>query len=156
MLQKTRHRAVLLIALIVSLAGACLLTGCASVYVRFYEPAPNSPGSPVTPEASPLYTYSRNPDRDGKQLAREGYVLIGTSCFLGEADPRTPDRSYAGKQAMRQGMKLGTAVVMQHFNSATFGYWVFTSYWAYPVDKHGAAPIDFSFNWEGTIRDRCS
>lgn len=123
--QKTRPRAVLLIALIVCLAGTCPLTGCASVYARFYEPAPSTHTSPVSPEAGALYEYSRNPERDGQQLAREGYVLIGTSCFLGQADPGTPDRSYAGKQAMRQGMKVGAA-------------------------------SDFSFNWGGTIRQRCS
>lgn len=45
MLQKTRLRALPLIALILSLGGSCLLTGCASWFERFYKPASASYGS---------------------------------------------------------------------------------------------------------------
>lgn len=123
-------------------ATGLALCACASEYALYYEPVLH--GSLVPPQRSPLYKYSVHPDRDGKQLAREGYVLIGTSCFLGG---RSPEEIM---QAMRQGTKVGAAVVMQrfHYQGEALDYWVFTSYWAYPVAEQGAAASDFSFNWD--------
>ena len=126
-------------ALIPGLVGACLLTGCASDFTRFYEPAPNSHGSLVTPQGSPLFKYSVDRDRDDKQLAREGYVLIGSSRFLYHT---WLPPLYEG--AMRQGMKIGAAVVLLHLHYTGFleEAWVSTSYWAYPVDEGGGAARD--------------
>jgi len=79
MLHKTRHRLRLLIALIASLSG--LLTGCASPFERFYKPAATRHGTSVTSPATPLFAWSQDPNGDGKKLAQEGYLLIGTSSF---------------------------------------------------------------------------
>lgn len=38
---------------------------------------------PVVPSASPQLVWSADLTGDGKRLAQEGYVLIGTSSFLG-------------------------------------------------------------------------
>ncbi|HEV2472683.1 MAG TPA: hypothetical protein VGS41_08470 [Chthonomonadales bacterium] len=123
-------------------ATGLALCACAGEYARYYEPAPH--GSLVPSQGSPLFKYSRNPDRDGKQLAREGYVLIGSSCFL--AGSPVPSMY---QQAMTQGMKVGAAVVLLHIHFTPEDWWVFTSYWAYPVDKQETPASSSSLQWEG-------
>lgn len=187
MLQKTRHRALLLIALIVSLVGSCLLTGCASWFARTYTPAPASYGStkdlerayapsetmhrvpicgamashtfiyatvdengkaavlgtlapgqftdilsesgastvpsevtqlsigPVVPPASPKLVWSADPTGDGKRLAQEGYVLIGTSSFFGWGiffSQTGQGIAQATQEATAQGKSVGASVVL--------------------------------------------
>jgi hypothetical protein len=127
---------VMLSALMSALAGACLLTGCATSFQRFYEPVPNSGALLATPEATPLFEWSRDPGNDARLLTREGLVLIGTSSFI--ATTFTPDPSYAD-QAVTQGIKVGAAVVLLQEDSSDLvadgccvtlnaSYWV----WAAP------------------------
>lgn len=123
-----------------SLACACLVTGCASGFARFYDPAPNTHPSPVTQQASPLLKDSHNLNRDGEQLAREGFVLIGTSSFVtNSVDPQI----YT--QAMTHGMKVGAGVVLLHVDYTdvagedTCCIRVGAAYWAYAVDEAGGA-----------------
>jgi hypothetical protein len=100
-------------ALLASLIGSCLLTGCASPFERFYEPAGTAHGSGVTPSATSLLVCSRDADRDGKRLAQAGYVLIGTSSYDGAID-----LSYQQDAAI-QGKKVGAAVVLLEVHAAT-------------------------------------
>lgn len=129
--------------LIPSLVGACLLTGCASGFARFYNSAPNTHASPVTQQASPLLKDSDNLNRDGEQLAREGLVLIGTSSFVTSS---TDPQMYT--QAMTHGMKVGAGVVLLHVDYTDVAgddsccIRVLASYWAYAVDKAGGAASD--------------
>ena len=78
MLTHTRDRAFALVAL-VSLGGSCLLAGCASYFQTTYKPATAGHGSLIAPPATPEFRWSLDPDRDGRRLAEQGYVLIGTS-----------------------------------------------------------------------------
>jgi len=74
---------------------------------------------------------SRYPDVDAKQLAQEGYALLGTSYFIsGQLDG-----SFYKDQAMTQGMKVGAAVVLlqvDYTDVLADGCCarIFTSYWA--------------------------
>ncbi|HEV2228174.1 MAG TPA: hypothetical protein VGR86_04395 [Steroidobacteraceae bacterium] len=97
---------------IAGLMGMCLLTGCASPFASFYEPAPH--GSPVTRQATPFFEWSHDPDGDGKLLAREGYVLIGTSSFSAVT---LADDAWFKAQAVTEGMRLGAAVVLLQADS---------------------------------------
>ena len=83
-----------------------------------------------------MFKFSLNPDADGKQFARDGYVLIGTSSFLGNSANLLTYKA----QATTQGMKVGAAVVLLHLDYTGFlggagGYeaTVVASYWAHPV-----------------------
>jgi hypothetical protein len=115
MLQETRHRALLLIALM-GLGGSLLLTGCASSpFAMFYDPAANSHATPVTSLASPVLIQSRYPEVDAKQLSREGYALIGSSQFVtGQLATGPLENSFYRKQAVAQGTKVGAAIVLLH------------------------------------------
>jgi len=105
---------VLFSALLASLIGSSLLTGCASNFERFYKPAVTAYGSAVTPTAAPPLTRSRDPvllwsrdlNGDGKRLALEGYALIGTSSYNGALD-----LTYL-EDAVAQGKKVGAVVVL--------------------------------------------
>ena len=187
MLQKTRLRALPLIALILSLGGSCLLTGCASWFERSYKPASASYGStkhlerayapsetmprvpicgamashnfiyatvdengkaavlgtlapgqftdilsesgasavsskvtqlsigPVVPPASPQLVWSADLTGDGKRLAQEGYVLIGTSSFLGWGvffSQTGQGIAQATQEVTAQGKRVGASVVL--------------------------------------------
>jgi len=74
---------------------------------------------------------SRNPDMDARELAQEGYALIGTSYFItGQLDG-----SFYKGEAMTQGMKVGAAVVLlqvDYTDVLADGCCarVFASYWA--------------------------
>ena len=68
------------VLLVVSLISSCVLGGCGNPFERFYKPT-TSTGTLVTPPTSPLFAWSQDLDGDGKQLAQNGYVLIGTSWF---------------------------------------------------------------------------
>jgi hypothetical protein len=135
MFQKTRCRAILLSTLVV-LCGSCLLAGCASPFAMFYDPAPNSRGTPVAPHATPVLIESRYPDIDAKQLEQEGYALIGTSHFItGQLATGPFDDSFYVQQAMTEGTKVGaTIVLLQVDSSSVLGDGccarVFASYWA--------------------------
>jgi hypothetical protein len=96
-------RALLLTA---SLAGLCLLTGCASGFERFYKPAPATPASVVTSSAPPTLLAVRDPELGAKQLTQSGYVLIGSSTFRGPYDLKF------AQEALEQGKKVGAAVVL--------------------------------------------
>ena len=124
-------------ALIPTLIGARLLTGCSSPFALFYDPASNSHSSAVTQQAVPLLAFSRNPDRDGKRLAREGYVLVGTSSFVtGDADLQLYK-----EQLMTQGTKVGAAVVLLNVDYADVTgdsnccIRVVATYWAHSMDE---------------------
>lgn len=131
-----RHRALPLIALIVSFGAGCLLTGCASPFEEFYKPAPNSRGTAVAPHASPVLIQSRYPDIDAKQLAQEGYALIGTSYFItGQLATGPLEDSFYELQAMTEGTKVGAAIVLLQFDYSSVladgcCARVFASYWA--------------------------
>jgi hypothetical protein len=117
------------IALLSSLIGACLLSGCASSFTRFYEPASSVRGSPASP---PRLEWSRDPDKDGQHLAQQGYMLIGTSSFVGS---NFHDALVDQDQAVTQGMRVGAAMVLLQLdtNDAVAGgccIKVFASYWA--------------------------
>jgi hypothetical protein len=127
-------------ALIPSLIGACLLTGC-SPFARFYQPAANSHGPAVSPQTAPSFKWSRDPAADSEQLSRQGYVLIGTSSFVGATF--TYDLFYKD-QAVTQGMKLGAALVLlqaDYNNAVSDGCCVrvFASYWAHGSSRVGSA-----------------
>jgi len=116
MVQKT-----LFSALLASLIGSCLLTGCATPFEKSYKPAVSPSGSPVTPAATPplvrsrdpVLLWSRDPAGDGERLAQDGYVLIGTSSFDGAID------SQYAVDATIQGKKVGAAVVLLKVELAT-------------------------------------
>jgi len=128
------------VLLIASLMSSCLLTGCASNFhfERFYKPAATLEGAPAAllPRATPpQLAYSQDPDRDGRLLRQDGYVLVGTTSFYGAAD-----LPYAEHAAV-QGQKVGAAIVL--LNSRTYnlggdqllgnpaiGATYFASYWA--------------------------
>ena len=93
-------------ALLLSLVGSCLLTGCASPFERFYKPAATNYGSAVTPPATPVLIQSRDPDSDARQLEQQGYVLIGTASFHAGDEPWYED------EAIAQGKRVGAAVVL--------------------------------------------
>ncbi|MGP8035629.1 MAG: hypothetical protein ACLPQ6_15985 [Steroidobacteraceae bacterium] len=116
-------------ALLSSLIGACVLTGCASSFARFYEPASSVRGPPIAP---PRFEWSSDPDKDGQQLARQGYALIGTSSFVGS---NFHDSLVDQDQAVTQGIKVGAAVVLLRIdlNDVVAGgccVRLFASYWA--------------------------
>ena len=99
--------------LIAALVSSCLLMGCASSFdhfERFYKPAATREGAPaVTTQARatpPQLVYSHDPERDGRLLRQDGYVLIGTTSFNG-----APDLSYADRAMVAQGQKVGAAIV---------------------------------------------
>jgi len=96
-------------AAIASLTGACLLTGCVSSFTRFYEPAANARGPAAAAAAAPQFKWSSDPVSDGKELAGEGYTLIGTSSFIGS---NFHDQYVDQEQAMTQGVSVGAAVVL--------------------------------------------
>jgi hypothetical protein len=114
------HKA-LLSALLASLIGSSLLTGCATPFERYYETAVTAYGSPVTPPVTPLLVRSRDPMLpwlrdpygDGDLNAQDGYVLIGTSSYDGAID-----LSYA-QDAVMQGKKVGGAVVLLQVDFST-------------------------------------
>ena len=118
----TQHR----VLLILSLIGSFLLTGCASQFEKSYKPAVTAYGSPVTPPAAPPLTRSRDPvllwssdaSRDGKRLAQEGFVLIGTSSYSGAID-----LAYA-MDAVAQGKKVGASVVLLNVDFITASHYV--------------------------------
>lgn len=188
MLQKTRHRAFLLTALVMSLIDTCFLTGCESWFERFYKPAQVSYGSenqvekayalsgthprvplcgsmashyftyatadengkaavflgtltpdlltdilaesgastmsseatqlpvgPVVPPASPQLVWSADPTRDGRRLAQQGYVLIGTTSFMGWGHFFSQTQQGIGQatqEALAQGMRVRASVVL--------------------------------------------
>ena len=101
------HKA-LFSALLASVIGSCLLTGCATPFERFYKPAASANGSRVIPPATPLLVPSRDSEGAGEQLAREGYALVGSSYFITGQN----DDSFYKDQAITQGMKVGAAVVL--------------------------------------------
>jgi hypothetical protein len=136
MLQKTRYRALLLVAL-TSLGGSLFLTGCASSpFAMFYDPASNRHSTPVTSHATPVLIQSRYPDVDAKQLAREGYALIGTSQFVtGQLATGPLEDSFYRNQAVAEGTKVGAAIVLLHVDYTSeladgCCASVFASYWA--------------------------
>lgn len=112
MLTHTRHRAFALVAL-VSLGGSCLLAGCASYFQTTYKPATAGHGSLIAPPATPEFRWSLDPDRDGRRLAEQGYVLIGTS-----RRDYTTDLRFAGEHALAQGKRVGAAVVLLYVHGA--------------------------------------
>jgi hypothetical protein len=125
---------------IASLMSSCLLMGCASNFhfERFYKPAATLEGTPAVlqPRATPpQLAYSQDPDRDGRLLRQDGYVLIGTTSFYGAAD-----LPYAEHAAV-QGQKVGAAIVLLNSHSynlggdqllgdPAIGATYFASYWA--------------------------
>lgn len=119
-------------AFVASLIGACLLAGCMSPFARFYDPAASSHAGAAAAQGAPRFQWSRNPDGDGQQLAQQGYVLIGTSSFIGAGF--TYD-GYYKVQAVTQGASLGAALVLldaDYNNVVSDGCCVrvFASYWA--------------------------
>jgi hypothetical protein len=123
-------------AMIVSLIGATLLTGCASEFELSYKPAKTSHRAPVASAATPVLIHSRYPDIDAKQFAREGYALIGTSDFFtGQLSTGPFEDSFYKDQAITQGMKIGAAIVLLQVDyTDVLGDGccarVFASYWA--------------------------
>jgi len=119
------HKA-LFSALLASLIGSSLLTGCATQFEKSYKPAATAYGSPVTRPATallarsrdPVLLWSRDPNGDGNRLAQEGYVLIGTSSYDGAID-----LSYA-MDAVAQGKKVGAAVVLLNVGFTTASHYV--------------------------------
>jgi hypothetical protein len=70
---------------------------------------------PVVPPASPQLVWSADRTGDGKRLAQEGYVLIGTSSFLGWGVffSRTGQGiAQATQEATAQGKRVGASVVL--------------------------------------------
>lgn len=135
-----RHQALIKspyrVLLIAGLLAACVLTGCASGFEEYYKPAATSNVSPATPVSAPLLIQSRYPDIDARQLEQEGYELIGTSYFItGQLATGPLDDSFYTDQAVKQGKKVGAAIVLlQVDNAAVLGDGccrkVFASYWA--------------------------
>jgi hypothetical protein len=67
------------------------------------------------PPPTPQFVWSSDPDGDGKLLAQEGYVLIGTSSFLGPGlffSQTQQGLGQAREEATAQGKKVGAAVVL--------------------------------------------
>jgi hypothetical protein len=70
---------------------------------------------PVVPRASPLLVWSADPTGDGKRLAQEGYVLIGTSSFFGWGaffSQTGQGIAQATQEATAQGKRVGASVVV--------------------------------------------
>lgn len=110
------------VLLICGLIGTCLLVGCASSFdhfERFYKPAAAHEGAPVVaaqPHATPpQLVYSHDPDRDGRLLRQDGYVLIGTTSFNGE-----PHLSYVDRAVVAQGQEVGAAIVLLKARSYSY------------------------------------
>ena len=93
-------------ALVASVVGSCLLTGCETWFEKYYKPAPASYESLVAPPATPELWLSVDPVGERQQLEDEGYVLIGTSSFRGAVD------SSWKQEAVEEGKKVGAAVVL--------------------------------------------
>lgn len=129
MLQATHYRALLLTAIIVSFGSTCFLQGCASGFARFYKSASANSAPLAVAPATPQLVWSRDPGRDGKQLAQQGYLLIGTSSFRTVGDP------WYEKEAVEQGKKVGAAVVLLSVN------WGLARY-GYPSYQQGYADAD--------------
>jgi len=91
------------------LAGALLLCGCASPFALFYDPARHAHPAAAVQQAEPVLELSRDPDADGRRLAQEGFVLIGSSFFFGSA---LTDHLMYRTEAVAQGMKLGATLVL--------------------------------------------
>ena len=102
------------VLLVASLISSGLLVGCESNFAhieRFYKPAATRESvSAVTvqPRATPpRLVYSHDPDRDGRLLGQDRYVLIGTTSFNG-----APDLTYLDRTVVTQGQKVGAAIVL--------------------------------------------
>jgi hypothetical protein len=114
-------------AVVVGLGGSCLFTGCASYFQTTYKPAPARSGPLVAPPATPGFAWSTDLDRDGKQLAQQGYMLLGTSHYDHSTDLR-----FAGELAVAQGKRVGAAGCIYSCDVA-FSHPIgpfFASYWA--------------------------
>ena len=132
-------------ALIASLIGSSLLTGCANHFERSYKPAVTSDGTPVTPPTTPLLMWSQDLDSDGKTLAQEGYVLIGTSSIHAGVDhcyaPQAGGPGWINvsaseaKAAVAQGKRVRAAVVLLKVD-----FWVFPT-----SDDVGSPHCDATF-----------
>jgi hypothetical protein len=124
------------VLLLAGLLACCVLTGCASTFEEYYQPAAASNVAPVTPPPAPLLIQSRYPDADAKQLEQEGYELIGTSYFItGQLATGPLSDSFYTDQAVKQGKKVGAAIVLlQVDDTAVLGDGccrkIFASYWA--------------------------
>jgi hypothetical protein len=107
-------------ALLASLIGSCLLTGCATPtpFERSNKPAVTACGAPVTPPAAPLLVWSREPDGVSKPLTQKRFVLIGTSSFDGVIDDLS-----SRHLAVIQGKKVGAAVVLLKAECAYSNWW---------------------------------
>jgi hypothetical protein len=113
---QSMRRAAFLAASIVLLI---LLSGCANPYGQFYTDQLGGRSIHdfpmlVASEGNPQLYSTSDHERDGRALLENGYVLIGFSTFnAGPVD---------SKQAMRQGKKVGAALVMvqsQYTNTVT-------------------------------------
>src|SRR5579859_1673043 len=79
-------RGVLRTACIIS---ACLIVGCQSDLAKYYKPARTAVASSTLTQsrnAPPRLIYSSDPDLGGRLLRQDGYELLGTISFNGDAD----------------------------------------------------------------------
>ncbi len=123
--------------------GLGALTGCASLFARYYEPEGTPPVSSVVAAVTPLYLESQDLEVDAQQLEREGYVLIGASRFItGQLFPGPIEDSFYKDQAIAQGVKVGAAIVLLHVDASNVTIdgcceKVVASYWANPASSRG-------------------
>ncbi len=108
---------------VMCLVGLCggfgALTGCTSLFARYYEPRATAPVSSVVASRPPLFLDTQNPEADARQLEREGYVLIGASRFItGQLFSGPIEDSFYKDQAIAQGVKVGAAIVLLHVDAS--------------------------------------
>lgn len=95
-----------------TLAVACLLSGCATGFAKFYTPAPTAQetlSSPLilpAPQTPQLFLHSNDVQADAKRLREDGFIYIGSSSFYGPANRSNQS------QAIEQGKKVHAAIVL--------------------------------------------
>jgi hypothetical protein len=99
---------------LLALLLALCLGGCVNGFEKYYSPAPGSekiPSLPTVekpPEEPRIYPHSGDLKADFKGMAENGYILIGTSSFVG------PSSQVKKGQAVAEGKRVGAAVVLVH------------------------------------------
>lgn len=87
---------------------ALALLGCANPYKDFYDGMPDARVAPgYVPLTEPVRVFqSRDIAADGRDLARRGYVMVGSSSFQGSSS------SVSDRQLIEQATKIGAHVVL--------------------------------------------
>jgi hypothetical protein len=101
-----------------TVAAFALLAACVNPYTKFYQGLQDARTSPAyVADAGPLQLYSSsNVDRDGVELLRRGYFVIGTSAF--NAGMNRVSRGQLEEQANQVGAQV-VLVYSRYTNSVT-------------------------------------